>query len=77
MQKKRVAKATTKKDAAVDKASKKDILTVQTSAKGGVFVDHKVPNAPTYTVISVDNKALSCYLMWSDIKDNHNKYYIA
>lgn len=31
-----------------------------------------------YTVVDgADGAALSCYLMWSDIKDNHNKYYIA
>jgi poly [ADP-ribose] polymerase len=28
-------------------------------------------------VVIDGDKALSCYLMWSDIKDNHNKFYIA
>ena len=36
-----------------------------------------VPNAEKFEVIENNGKALSCYLMWSDIKDNHNKYYIS
>jgi poly [ADP-ribose] polymerase 2/3/4 len=28
-------------------------------------------------VLSDSGKALSCYLMWSDIKENHNKFYVA
>lgn len=26
--------------------------------------------------MSEGDDAYSCYLMWSDLKDNHNKYYI-
>lgn len=76
--KKRDVKAAAKADQTADKVSKKDIKTVSTSATGGVFVDHMVPQAVNYSVVNgADGKPLSCYLMWSDIKDNHNKYYIA
>jgi poly [ADP-ribose] polymerase 2/3/4 len=78
MQKKRDAKAAAKSATAANKTTKKDIKTVSTSATGGVLVDHLVPNAPAFSVVSASNGSpLSCYLMWSDIKDNHNKYYIA
>ena len=53
---------------------------VSTSATGGVFVDHFVPKAQDYKVLFTAGStttALSCYLMWSDIKNNHNKFYVA
>ncbi len=50
---------------------------VSTSATGGVFVDHFVPKAQDYKVLFTASKAHSCYLMWSDIKNNHNKFYVA
>ena len=50
---------------------------VSTSATGGVFVDHFVPNAEKYKVIIDGDFSYSCYLMWSDIKENHNKFYVA
>jgi len=76
--KKRDAKAAAKADLTTQKVTKKDIKTVSTSATGGVFVDHHVPSAANYKVVNgSDGKPMSCYLMWSDIKDNHNKYYIA
>ena len=77
--KKRDAKAADKAQADAMKSGKqdKDIKMVQTSVTGGVLVDHLVPNAVQYKVISSDGVPLSCYLMWSDIKENHNKFYIA
>ncbi|CDW91652.1 poly(adp-ribose) polymerase [Stylonychia lemnae] len=78
MQKKRDTKAAAKKatdDAKKDKKS--DIKVVQTSSKGGVLVDHLVPQAQNFQVIDDNGRNLSCYLMWSDIKNNHNKYYIS
>lgn len=76
---KRDVKADDKAQAKTDKTTKKDIVTVQTSVnKQGVLVDHLVPNPGKYSVVDgADGQALSCYLMWSDVKDNHNKYYIA
>ena len=50
---------------------------MQTSITGGVLVDHLVPGCSGYQVVIEASTALSAYLMWSDIKDNHNKYYIA
>ncbi|TNV79748.1 hypothetical protein FGO68_gene2208 [Halteria grandinella] len=51
---------------------------VNTSLTGGVFVDHHVPQAQQYKVLfSKDGNACSCYLMWTDIKENHNKFYVA
>ena len=52
---------------------------VSTSSTGGVFVDHFVPRAQDYKVLftTAASTALSCYLMWSDIKNNHNKFYVA
>jgi poly [ADP-ribose] polymerase len=50
---------------------------VSTSSTGGVFVDHFVPRAEDYKVLFTASTALSCYLMWSDIKNNHNKFYVA
>lgn len=76
---KRDVKADDKAQAKATKATNKDIVTVQTSVnKQGVLVDHLVPNPGKYSVVDgADGQPLSCYLMWSDIKDNHNKYYIA
>ena len=50
---------------------------VSTSSTGGVFVDHFVPKAQEYKVLFTGSNAHSCYLMWSDIKNNHNKFYVA
>jgi hypothetical protein len=77
MQKKRDIKAKAKDDKVTNKTTKKDIITVSTSATGGVLVDHLVPGAKTFSVVQEGGKALSCYLMWSDAKNNHNKYYIS
>ena len=57
------------------KASAK--IKVLTSATGGVLVDHFVPKAEMHKVIQHNGKALSCYLMWTDCKENHNKFYVA
>ena len=75
--KKRDVKAKAKQDVAVVKDTKKNIITVTTSAAGGILVDHLNPDCKSFSVIHHEGKALSCYLMWSDIKDNHNKYYIS
>ncbi len=36
-----------------------------------------VPRRDDYKVVYEGKKPLSCYLMWSDVKMNHNKYYVA
>lgn len=41
-----------------------------------VEVDDHNPNRKSYTVITHNGRPLSAYLMWSDLKDNHNKFYI-
>lgn len=58
------------------KQQKTKKIVVKTSADGGVLVDHLVPKASTFKVHQNNGKAYSCYLMWSDVKDNHNKFYI-
>ena len=63
--------------AAAKMAPSPDIKVVSTSATGGVFVDHFVPKAAMHKVIQDGGKALSCYLMWTDCKENHNKFYVA
>jgi predicted DNA-binding WGR domain protein len=47
-----------------------------TYSTGGVFVDHFVPKAQDYKVLFTASTALACYLMWSEIKNNHNKFYV-
>jgi hypothetical protein len=39
-------------------------------------VDDQVPDKINYSVSSKDGQEYSVYLMWSDLKNNHNKYYI-
>lgn len=39
-------------------------------------VDSHVPNNGAYEVVVENGKVYSTYLMWSDMKNNHNKYYI-
>lgn len=81
--KKRDLKAKAKAVAAVTKSvvtttSPKNLKMVSTSVTGGVFVDHFVPKADQYSVLKdAAGKALSCYLMWCDVKENHNKFYVA
>lgn len=53
------------------------LTVVTTNVKNGVFVDSKCPRAVDYEVVFDGSTALSCYLMWSDIKENHNKFYVA
>ncbi len=78
-------KAQTKKAKAPQASNKKrvqkaqdkaNIKTVQTSQSGGTCVDHELPGAAKYKVESSGGKDLSCYLMYSDCKQNNNKYYI-
>lgn len=73
--KKRDAKAAAKFAASSKPAG--DLKLVSTSATGGVLVDHFVPKAEMHKVIHHNGKALSCYLMWTDCKQNHNKFYVA
>lgn len=47
-----------------------------TSQKVKVEVDDHVPGRERFEVISEDGRTLSVYLMWSDLKNNHNKFYI-
>ena len=83
--KKRDIKAQEKQDkalvtiaaAATDTAPAQNIEAVITSAAGSVLVDRKLPSAYNYkVVIGPSNTPYSCYLMWSDLKDNHNKFYV-
>ena len=41
-------------------------------------VDDSVPRRENYSVVvdPASGRPLSVYLMWSDLKDNHNKYYV-
>ena len=48
----------------------------QNSAADQVEVDSHVNMASSYKVVSVDGKALSTYMNWSDMKKNHNKFYV-
>ena len=64
--------------AAADPKPAPVLKTVTTSATGGVLVDSQVPSAQNYkVVIGADGKALSCYLMWSDLRNNNNKFYVS
>jgi formylmethanofuran:tetrahydromethanopterin formyltransferase len=64
--------------AATDTAPAQNIKAVITSAPGSVLVDSKMPSAYNYKVlIGPSNTPYSCYLMWSDLKDNHNKFYVS
>ena len=45
---------------------------VATSAE----VDSHLNNASTYEVIVHEGKPLSTYMNWSDMKKNHNKFYV-
>ena len=83
---KRDAKATAKNTKALAKSAPvaplapnpANLKLVSTSSTAGVYVDHFVPKAHDYQVLfDKSTAALSCYLMWSDIKENHNKFYVA
>jgi hypothetical protein len=50
---------------------------VSTATTNGVYVDYFVPGADKYKVIFSGGQACSCYLMFTDIKNNHNKFYVA
>jgi poly [ADP-ribose] polymerase len=52
------------------------ICSQENEEQGIMPVDQYVSGASGYTVVKQDGKYLSCYLMWSDVKDNHNKFYI-
>lgn len=39
-------------------------------------VDSFVPGGAAYEVVVDNGKVYSTYMMWSDMKNNHNKYYI-
>ena len=41
-----------------------------------VEVDDHNPNRADFKVINSNGRDLSVYLMWSDLKNNHNKFYI-
>jgi poly [ADP-ribose] polymerase len=44
--------------------------------KGKAMVDAKVPNAANYHVYEDAGKTYAASLMWSDLKNNNNKYYL-
>ena len=35
-----------------------------------------MPGGNAYEVVVENDKVYSTYMMWSDMKNNHNKYYI-
>ena len=78
------AKSGAKKADAVLNTVKKTIELVATkvsknsSDNSNATVDSHVPNAHLYEVAKNDSsgEALSTYLNWSDLKKNHNKFYI-
>ena len=39
-------------------------------------VDDMCPDRANYKIIEHEGRELSVYLMWSDLKDNKNKFYI-
>lgn len=77
MNRKRDIKANAKVVKASTKPAPPVLKIVSTSATGGIFVDHHVPKAELHKVIQEKGKSFSCYLMWSDIKNNMNKFYVA
>ena len=44
--------------------------------KGRAMVDSKVPNANLYHVYEENSESYASSLMWSDLKNNNNKFYI-
>ena len=55
------SQASTNSDASIEKSTQ---------------VDSFVPNGAAYEVVVDNGKVYSTYMMWSDMKNNHNKYYI-
>ena len=51
-------------------------LTRTDSAPKTAQVDSHVPDAASYEVVSDKGQPCSVYLNWSDLKKNHNKFYI-
>jgi poly [ADP-ribose] polymerase 2/3/4 len=41
------------------------------------LVDASVPSAQNYSVVTQNGISYSCYLMWTDLKSNHNKFYVS
>ena len=52
-------------------------MVTSASGAGGVLVDASVPSAQSYKVVSDGGTTFSCYLMWTDLKNNHNKFYVS
>lgn len=64
--------------AAATPATPKNLKTMTTSSTGGVLADSLVPSAQNYKIVTgPDGSTCSCYLMWSDLTDNHNKFYVS
>ena len=78
---KKIAAKENAKKAKSAKVDDKDIKTddkkmVVGIVKGRAMVDAKVPNGKSYHVYEEGNKSYASSLMWSDLKNNNNKYYI-
>ena len=55
-----------------------DADTVEMNVKlpEGIQVDNKVPNSQEYSIARFIGNHLSCHLMFTDCKNNNNKFYI-
>jgi hypothetical protein len=75
---KRNTKKQEKDSAKADKSAKPSLEEeIKSVVEEGIpTIDSKVPNADKYTIMKEGLSYLSCYLMWSDVKDNHNKFYV-
>ena len=56
--------------------SKIATVTDSTTVSADVEVDDHNPSRKNYKVVTHNGRPLSVYLMWSDLKENHNKFYI-
>jgi poly [ADP-ribose] polymerase len=72
---KRAAKKDAKDSAKAVKGNIEEELK-EVKEEGIPTIDQQVPNAANYTIVKNGSNFLSCYLMWSDVKNNHNKFYI-
>lgn len=61
---------------AQDKATKQQTKSASPPPEAQSEVDSAFPQAANFKVLCHNGHAYSSYLMWSDIKNNHNKFYI-
>ena len=75
---KRVSSDVDKMKKSIELVVKNDKTSPTNDSKSAQQVDSHVPNASMYEVAtdSATSTTLSTYLNWSDLKKNHNKFYI-